>query len=183
MTESDISPRPLLPGPDSSPELYEVNRKSWKYRRKYLVVCLTHPFSFFWEIPIAGWSDLLRSTHEVADATAVFLCALENQSDMWVRSALEQRFVEWNLQKRVEVLQRPAVKRLVEANDVARMTQLTYVDLWDAYVAGAKSGQKHPEADESCLNRAADGYCKLIHSTKDPEHFAAMGRGDPPRPS
>lgn len=62
------------------------------------------------------------------------------------------------------------------ANDVARMTPLTYADLWQAYVAGAKSGQKHPTADDYWLNRSADGYCKLVHATKDPEHFEAMGK-------
>jgi hypothetical protein len=73
-----------------------------------------------------------------------------------------------------------AWKKKLAANDAARITDPDYNDLWNAYVAGARSGQKHPNADDYWLNRAADGYCKLVHATKDPEHFAAMGNQNTP---
>jgi len=71
-----------------------------------------------------------------------------------------------------------ALPRLVRLapNDAARIPQPTYEDLWNAYVAGAKSGQKHPEATEHEINRAADAWCKLLHAERDPEGFAAMGQ-------
>lgn len=55
---------------------------------------------------------------------------------------------------------------------------LTYVHLWDAYVAGARDARKNPTATEKDFNRVADAYCKLIHSQVDPEGFAVLlGKG------
>lgn len=78
-------------------------------------------------------------------------------------------------------------------NDAARIPQPTYKDLWDAYMAGAKSGQKHGLATSFELGRAADAWCKLLHAQRDPEGFVAMssqnagadGRGviDQPSPA
>jgi hypothetical protein len=61
------------------------------------------------------------------------------------------------------------------ANDAARITQPDYNDLWSAYVKGAKDGLKYPKAAGTDISRAADAYCKLVHATKDPEHFEAIG--------
>lgn len=61
-------------------------------------------------------------------------------------------------------------------NDAARIPQPTYADLWDAYIAGAKSGQKHPAATECEINRSADAWCKLLHARRDPEGFEALGK-------
>jgi len=60
-------------------------------------------------------------------------------------------------------------------NDAARIPQPDYGDLWEAFVAGVKSGQKHPSATEYQINRSADAYCKFFHLTKDSESFYALG--------
>ena len=57
----------------------------------------------------------------------------------------------------------------------SQIPQPSYVHLWDAYVAGAKSGQKHPTATEFEINRSADAHCKLVHSELDPEGFLKLG--------
>ncbi|GEM_PF-4658058 len=51
---------------------------------------------------------------------------------------------------------------------------LTYVHLWDAYVAGARDARLNPTATEKDFNRGADAYCKLIHSQVDPKMFAKL---------
>jgi hypothetical protein len=64
---------------------------------------------------------------------------------------------------------------VLSVNDAARIPQPTYEHLWQAYVAGAKSGQAHTDASEIDINRAADAYCKLFHARNDPEGFEAIG--------
>jgi hypothetical protein len=58
--------------------------------------------------------------------------------------------------------------------DAATIPQPHYGDLWSAFVQGAREGQKHPQATEHLLNRAADAYCKLWHLNANPESFHAF---------
>lgn len=51
----------------------------------------------------------------------------------------------------------------------------TYEDLFKAYLAGALDSHDNPTAKDSVLKQAADAYCKLIHSERDPEMFASLG--------
>lgn len=55
--------------------------------------------------------------------------------------------------------------------DAATIPQPTYVDLWEAFVAGAKEARMNPKAGEYNFNKAADAYCKLWHQRTDPESF------------
>lgn len=68
----------------------------------------------------------------------------------------------------------------LQANDGARVPQPNHKDLWDAYVAGAKSARQRPAVIDYQIGRAADAYCKLWHATKDPEGFAAFGESNAP---
>lgn len=59
--------------------------------------------------------------------------------------------------------------------DIYENIQPDYSDLWDAYVAGARSARKHTNASEFDFQRSADAFCKLVHSRKAPLLFAAIG--------
>lgn len=52
--------------------------------------------------------------------------------------------------------------------------QPDYRDLWDAFVNGAREARANPTANENDFNRAADGYCKLVHNQKAPEFTALI---------
>jgi hypothetical protein len=56
-------------------------------------------------------------------------------------------------------------------NDASAIPQPSYADLWEAFVQGAKEGQKHPQATEHILNRSADAYCKLWHLNANEKNF------------
>lgn len=53
--------------------------------------------------------------------------------------------------------------------------QPDYSDIWKAFVSGAREAHANPTAAEKDFNRAADCYCKLLHSEKAPVMFAALG--------
>ena len=58
--------------------------------------------------------------------------------------------------------------------------QPDYKELWMAYVAGARDGQRYPNASEYILNRSADAYCKLVHKRLDPVMFEALAQHTTP---
>ena len=76
-------------------EVYEVDLKSWQFRRAYLKKCLTYPFYFFRAAPVSHWPRLFSSTHRMACACAVTECTLSGSTDMWHESSMRQKFRAW----------------------------------------------------------------------------------------
>jgi uncharacterized protein with PQ loop repeat len=61
-------------------------------------------------------------------------------------------------------------------NDQPTYAQPDYAHLWDAYVTGAKSGQKHLDASDTLIRKSADAYCKKVHLEIDPVMFRQLGQ-------
>ena len=54
--------------------------------------------------------------------------------------------------------------------------QPSYVELAQAYIAGARDGQLCPKASEHIIIRSADAYCKLVHQQLDPVLFKQLAQ-------
>lgn len=75
------------------PELAQVDKKTWRFWKKYISHWFRYPLFFFRKAPVMRWWDLFGSAHRVAWDCARAESALENEPDIWNRGALRGRFM------------------------------------------------------------------------------------------
>jgi hypothetical protein len=65
-------------------------------------------------------------------------------------------------------------------NEHSMTVTFTWVDLWDAFIRGAKEVLQNPTCSDKDINRGADCYCKMIQLERYKAAPAKAEQATPP---